>query len=321
MFSGLDELYSSLHQYQSGWLADSSKSTRMSQWKIYLGFCKEFDRVPLPATTETILLYIAYLAETRCYVTIVNYLSAVWSLHKLNGIPHVDPSSFPITMTLRGVCRTLGDSRRQATPITVYDLRLIFTTLDLLSSEDVAYWFACVLCFHGLLRKSNMVEKGLAVLLSDCELHHWGLLVKINRSKTISFKERVLSIPFNILSGSIFCVHRLFLLLCSLVTYPSPDSQLISFMRNGVWVRVSYSWFTRRLKTSSSELMGSKWSTHSLRRGGASALGKAQFSLLDIKDMGDWSSLAVLQYISKSLEDRIELDRRMCDSLFVTSSN
>ena len=75
----------------------------------------------------------------------------------------------------------------------------------------------------------------------------------------------------------------------------------------------------RRVAGVSSELGLVKISTHSLRRGGASALGDAGFSLLEIKDMGDWSSLAVLQYITKTLQSRIDLDHRMCVSLFDTA--
>ena len=42
----------------------------------------------------------------------------------------------------------------------------------------------------------------------------------------------------------------------------------------------------------------------------------AGFSLLEIKDMGDWSSLAVLLYISRSLEAKKEIDWRMCEKIF-----
>ena len=98
----------------------------------------------MPASLETILLYITYLAESKAYVSIINYLSAVWSLHELNNVVHVDPSCFHITMTLRGVRRTLEDSRHQVRAITVEELRLIFTTLDMSNSADVAFWLACV---------------------------------------------------------------------------------------------------------------------------------------------------------------------------------
>ena len=60
----------------------------------------------------------------------------------------------------------------------------------------------------GLLRKSNVCEEGLAILIQDVSFYHWGVLVEVRRTKTISFKERVLRIPFNRLDNSIFCVDR-----------------------------------------------------------------------------------------------------------------
>ena len=291
----------------------------MSQWRIYLTFCQEFDLVPLPASMETILLYLAYLAESRSYVTIINYLSAVWTLHKMNAVQHLDPSSFPIVATLRGIRRTLGDVKNQARPVSVKELKNIFSTLDMCNSEDVAFWLAVILCFSGLLCKSNVVEVGLAIRLQDIELTQWGVLVRVVRTKTICYRERQLVIPFCSLPHSIFCVSRMYRLLSLLVKFPSPSSQLISYMLGTKWVRGTYSWFMRRLSGVSGELGQVRISTHSLRWGGASALGDAGFSLLEIKDMGDWSSLAVLQYITKTLQSRIDLDRRMCESLFDTA--
>ena len=230
-----------------------------------------------PASLRTILLYLAFLAETKAYVSIINYLSAVWSLHKLNGIQHIEPSTFAIQMTLRGIhiCK-------QAAPLRVEDLKLIFTHLDMDNSEDVAFWLAIILCFRGLLRKSNMVQKDLAVCLLDVMMFPWGLLLSVRRTKTISFRERVLSIPFHRMTGSIFCVFLFYILLLSLVTYPSRESQLISYMRNGSWVRGSFRWFSLKLTGISNMLSLSGVSTHSLRRGGASAMGDADFTLLQI---------------------------------------
>ena len=288
----------------------------MSQWKFYLNFCSDYGLDPLPAEIDTILLYIAFLAESKAYVSIINYLSAVWTLHKLNGIPHLDPSSFPITMTLRGIRRSLGDARKQARPVTVDELRLVFNSLDMENYEDVAFWLALVLCFRSLLRKSNVVEKELAVLVSDVEMFNWGVILSIRRSKTIGFKERILLLPFNKLDGSIFCIYRVYCLLRSLVFFPSPYTQLISYVKKGKLVRGSYTWLMRRLTSKSHELKMTGLSTHSLRRGGASALGNAGFDLLQIKDLGDWASLAVLQYISRSMDARREMDRDMCAALF-----
>ena len=171
-----------LSSYQSSWIADTTKATRMSQWKSYIKFCDEFDRVPLPADLETILCYSVYLAESKSFNSIPNYLSAVWTLHKLNGVSQLDLSTFEITMTLRGIKRVLGHEVKQARPVTVAELCRIFSTLNLLSSSDIAFWSAIMLCFRGLLRKSNVCEEGLAILIRDVSFYHWGVLVEVRRT-------------------------------------------------------------------------------------------------------------------------------------------
>ena len=180
-------------------------------------------------------------------MSIINYLSAVLMLFKVDGTTHLDPSTFEIQMTLEVIRCTLGDARRQARPLQVNDLKLIFDTLDLSNFEDVAFWLAIILCFRGLLRKSNVVEQDLAVKVSDVESWSWGIFLSVRRTKTIGFRERVLSIHFTSMPGSFFCIVRFFNLLLMLVCYPSSDSQLIAFMKGGVWIRGSYYWFSRKL--------------------------------------------------------------------------
>ena len=166
-----------MREHQGSRMADTTKSTRNSQWKNYLNFCQDLELIPLPATLDTILLYIPFMSECFMYVTIINYLSAVWVLHKLNGFDHVDPSSFEIKITLKGIRRRLGDSQVHARPITVSDLRKIYDVLDISSTEDLAFWCAFILCFRALLRKSNVVELELSLKVHDVEFHSWGVLL------------------------------------------------------------------------------------------------------------------------------------------------
>ena len=297
-------------------MADSSFKTRRSQWKMYLKFCTEFELRALPASLDTILLYIAYLAERLKYVSIINYLSAVWSFHKINGVPHIDPSRFEIEMTLKGVRRTLGDCTKQAPPCAVSELCCIYHSLDMTNCEDVAYWVALLLGFRGLLRKSNIVEEELAIGLEDVRFHVWGMTVRVRRTKTILYKERELIIPFTIIPGSIYCVYKHTKDLMSMCSYSSANSQLVCYMKRGRLVRGTYSWLSGRLRLSCDVLGLTRLTTHSLRRGGATAMSEANLTLLQIRDIGDWKSMAVLLYLQRSMQSRINLDREVVRKLF-----
>ena len=296
-------------------MAESSMSTRRSQWKHYFKFCHEFDQVPLPASLETVLLYLAFMADRFKYVTIINYLSALWVLHKLSGFSHVDPKSFEIHVTLRGIRRTLGDATKQARPISVDELLKIYYILDLSVTEDLAFWCALLLCFRGLLRKSNVVEERLAVLVKDVSFFPWGVLLAVRRTKTISFKERVLELPFAWITDSPFCVATYLYRLISCLGL-SPSAQLITYRSQHRLVRGTYSWLCNRIRKSVSQLRLESFTTHSLRRGGASAMADAGFSLIDIKNLGDWSSLSVLYYLTKTPQSKLDLDRRVSSALF-----
>ena len=162
-------------KYQLNWMSEASKSTRQSQWNSYTDFCEECEIVdPLPASLDTVLLYVAHLADRLKYRSIKAYLTALWILHDLNGVKHIDPHCFELEMTLKGIKRTLGDLVLQAPLAQLTDLISIYSTLDLKSSEDVAFWLAILLCFRGLLRKSNVVEVGLAVSVRDVSWQPWG---------------------------------------------------------------------------------------------------------------------------------------------------
>ena len=297
-------------------MAESTLATRRSQWRKFVQFCVVYDRIALPASLETILLYLAFLAEKFKYVSIINYLSAVWVFHKVNGYEHVDPKSFPIVITLRGIRRTLGDVSIQARPVSVTELKMIFSVLDMSVDEDLALWVAILLCFRGSLRKSNVVEEGLAVEVNDVVVFPWGLLLSVRRTKTISFRERVLTIPFTYLHGSCFCVCHYVKLLLQRGRISNRPHQLVAYVKGDKWVRGSYSWLSKRVKMVCNVLQLQELTTHSFRRGAATALAEVGVALSDIRDLGDWRSMSVLLYLKRDLMSKVRLDQEIVGKLF-----
>lgn len=58
-----------------------------------------------------------------------------------------------------------------------------------------------------------------------------------------------------------------------------------------------------------------KVSLHSLRRSGATFMCRIGITLSDIKTMGDWRSLAVLEYIITPLERKLEIESETTKAL------
>ena len=60
-----------------------------------------------------------------------------------------------------------------------------------------------------------------------------------------------------------------------------------------------------------------KMSSHSMRRGGASLLAENGVSLIDIKNLGDWKSVSVLLYLTRTLESKVGLERSIVKDIFL----
>ena len=82
-------------------------------------------------------------------------------------------------------------------------------------------------------------------------------------------------------------------------------------MRGDRLLRGSYDWLSKRLTCSCKVLGLSKLNTHSFCRGGATTMSESNLDMLEIRDIGDWKSMAVLLYLQRSMSSRIELDRRV----------
>ena len=87
-------------RFQTLWLSESSKKMRSSQWNLYFRFCGELGvEPPLPTSLKNVLRYIVYMAARLKYVSLTNYLYALWQLHKINDLVHVDPHIFKVQCT------------------------------------------------------------------------------------------------------------------------------------------------------------------------------------------------------------------------------
>ena len=297
--------------------APATWSTRQSAWKKYLTFCTTHKLEPLPATELVLELYICYLCVTGLkYASIENYLSAVFTLHKMYGVPHINPRCFSLHMIKQGVKRTIGSISKQAPPLAIVNLHRIFAVLNLNNPSDLAFWATTVMGLRGLLRKSNLLEPGYAVRLCDIVRERWGIMVVVTRSKTIQYGERTLHVPFVYIPNSIFCVVSILNRLLGTVKYPSTVAHIISIGGDTQYRHYTYALYSRRLTAVVKTLGLPPYTSHSLRRGGASALMEAGFPVHDIRIWGDWRSLTVLLYMAKTEEARVNMDRKAVNLLF-----
>lgn len=284
------------------------------QWESFLLFCFYFSFISVPASTETMSLYAQFLSRSFLSIdSIRNYISGVYTMHRLLGVDIV-VNSYLINLALKGINRLHPHCPKRAAPITPAILRRFHSTLDFSKPLDVCVWCLFLFAFFLLARKSNLVlnsktdNSGKYLLRRDVSLQGDMLVVSFRWSKTLQFGDRILQIPL-IRSSSILCPVSAFENLQRLVP-AGLDSPLFTFASGKA---LTYSMFQSKLKSLCSKvgLDPSIYSSHSFRRGGATLAFQSGVSSELIQLQGDWRSDAYKNYLSFTLNDKVEVARLM----------
>ena len=300
--------------------SSNTLSTRNSQWRKYFKFCADTDQQPLPADIQTIVRFMVFLARDCKYSTVNNYLSAVISLHKFYGYSVSFRESFLVKLVMRGLRSQLGEQRSQMQPLSLSQLRSMYE-LAVLTPEDEIIWAAVILSFRSLLRKSNIVpdvesNSGHVLQRKDVQFHEWGVMLRVRSTKTLQHQQYVLEIPIHYVSDRVFCAASA--LEKHFAELPSSlDGPVFLKQIRGMKVPILYKDLLAFLKRAvrAIGLPPSEYGAHSLRRSGAAFLHGIGVPLEDIMAMGDWRSLAVLDYLITPLDRKKDIQGRVASSL------
>lgn len=295
------------------WAASTSK-TRESQWKKYTKFCDRVRIPPLPITCDNVCVFLLHLAlQGLCYTSINNEVSALVMFSKLYRCPVDIRSDFGVILTLKALRRLIGDQATAKDELYPSDLQRMLTFVDRSSVVEWATWVGIIFLYRTLLRKGHVfVGEFNHNLLrrANVQFTHYGFLVTVDHSKTIQYKERCVKIPV-CAGGGFLCAPTL--LKTFIDNHPSmAEAPLFSYIVSGN---------IKTLKYSNALLLMKRWADkaglqkniglHSLRRGAATLMSLAGLNLEDIKDRGDWRSLAVLSYLSYPMEKKVSIDKRV----------
>ena len=145
----------------------------------------------MPATQETVALYLSAQAGRLRASTLEHHLAAIGKAHKAAGFSSPIQDSILIAETLKGIKRTHGTAPKQKAPVLTEDLRVMLRLLrdNLQGKRDRAI---LLVGFAGAFRRSELV--GLDI--TDLKFQSEGLLVTLRRSKTDQEGEgRYVAIP------------------------------------------------------------------------------------------------------------------------------
>ena len=287
-------------------LKDNTKRTYSSAQKRYLNFCEHYHRVPMPASEDTLLLYVSFLFEEGLTGTSIRvYLSAVRSLHVFAG--HTYPTELlRVKLALKGAIRETPAPIRKL-PITYTVLKKLLKKIKcrfdghLLCAAMTLAFFGCLrlgeICVHdkdGFSSLKNLclsdisidaTNKCMSLFLrqSKTDVHNTGVYVHVG------------------CSGSpeccAFCAMTAYLSVRSNSNFPDDDDSPLLILPGGRPLFKSYVVSATRLSLSLCGYNPSAYSGHSFRAGAATTAGDRQFQDWEIKMLGRWASPAYNIYL------------------------
>ncbi len=273
-------------------------------WKQFEAFAAVQSSQSLPAKEDLVLDYIAWLDLTGVGQSARVALAAIAAAHKDGGLP--DPTcSHVVRNTLNGLERQLAQEKQPKRPREGLPVDALHTWIALQGGGCSTWKRDAALVGIGL-RTMRRASEIAALQLEDVQFKADGLLwIRIRKSKTDQLAKG-LEIPVEA-TGSNWCPHRL--LRMYLEERGSAAGPLFLSNQGKQLSTSAISSIVKRV-AALAHLPG-RYSSHSLRIGGATAAMIAGLSLEQIKAIGNWQSEAVMRYLRLTQTAFLDVSKRM----------
>ncbi len=178
--SEVDPIEMRARAYVQAAKAPSTLRAYRADWRDFEAWCLARGVAALPATPETVALYLAARGPTHRPATLTRRLTAIARAHEAAG--HASPATLrhaPVSETLKGIRRVHGAAQPGKTALRTADLRaaVAHAAPGLLGLRDRAL---LLVGYAGALRRSELA----ALAVPDLTRSDDGLRVSIRRSKT-----------------------------------------------------------------------------------------------------------------------------------------
>lgn len=167
--------------------AENTKRAYRADWQQFQAWCAERDHKSLPASTKTVALFLASIADSYKLSSLERKLSAISQAHK--AAEHESPAlttDEPLHSVWSGIVRSKGRAKDKVAPALTEDIQLMVDhlprtdgeeTLTLSASRDRAI---LLIGFSGALRRSEIV----ALTTDDISFSADGLRLVVRSSKS-----------------------------------------------------------------------------------------------------------------------------------------
>ena len=162
-----------------GAYASNTERALRSDVSIFTAWCLEADRAPLPASPETVSVFVDAMAELRATATVRRYVSSIAIFHRAAGVPN-PCDAISVKLALKRMHRERGRSQQQAAPLNDELVRQLLRARGN-RLRDLRHRAILVLAYCTMMRRSEIVE----LQFSDLTIEADGFgTVLIRRSKT-----------------------------------------------------------------------------------------------------------------------------------------
>jgi site-specific recombinase XerD len=177
---GLASLGRQAREFAAAAKAGNTLRAYQADWNDFREWCEAHQVTPLPATPETVALYLTDRAATLKTSSLARRLTTINRAHQAAGQP--SPATMQnavVSEVWKGIKRKKGTAQHGKKPFLTLDLRRIIAGLpeDLQGVRDRALLLAGV---AGGFRRSELA----ALRVEDLESTPDGLIVRLGRSKT-----------------------------------------------------------------------------------------------------------------------------------------
>ena len=176
--NNIADLEAAARHYARASLSDNTRRGYASDWSDFEFWCKRTNRKSLPATPETVALYLTKMSQHLKISSLRRRITAIRKAHELSK--HSSPTKDErVKSVFRGILRTKGEAQKHAAPTLIKHIQLMMENLPD-TNKGIRDRALLLLGFAGGFRRSEIV----GIDIEDLTLSDEGIVVRIRRSKT-----------------------------------------------------------------------------------------------------------------------------------------
>jgi integrase len=171
--------------------SDATRRAYRGDWGDFTGWCRANGAAALPASPDTVVLYMTACSTRHAVSTLTRRLAAISQAHKAAGYDSPTGAA-AVRAVMTGIRRAKGSAANAKAPTMTEDIRSMIASLPsgLLGVRDRAL---LLVGFAGAFRRSELV----GLNREDADVTRDGLVVTLRRSKTDQEGEgRKVAIPY-----------------------------------------------------------------------------------------------------------------------------